>query len=127
MWRNEDPALWDSLLCDLASAEMAARLAYPITQSASLAQEMRQFADRALREAKAIARLEHPNIVPVHELTVDASGVPYFTMKLVQGVSFDVYFVAHGRDHNVTEDEVRTAWDHAFGRIGADYSWRQIS
>ena len=43
------------------------------------------------------------------------------------GVSFDVYFVAHGRDHNVSEDEVRTAWDHAFGRIGADYSWRQIS
>jgi hypothetical protein len=44
-----------------------------------------------------------------------------------QGVAFDVYFVAHGRDHNVTEDEVRTAWDRAFGRIGADYSWRQIS
>jgi hypothetical protein len=45
----------------------------------------------------------------------------------VEGVKFDVYFVAHGRDHNVTEDEVRTAWDNAFGRIGADYSWRQIS
>ena len=44
-----------------------------------------------------------------------------------EGVSFDVYFVAHGRDHNVSEDEVRTAWDHAFGRIGVDYSWRQIS
>lgn len=44
-----------------------------------------------------------------------------------EGVAFDVYFVAHGRDHNVTEDEVRTAWDNAFGRIGADYSWRQIS
>ncbi|MBX3430489.1 MAG: hypothetical protein KF779_12990 [Hyphomonadaceae bacterium] len=44
-----------------------------------------------------------------------------------EGVSFDVYFVAHGRDHNVSEDEVRAAWDHAFGRIGADYSWRQIS
>jgi hypothetical protein len=44
-----------------------------------------------------------------------------------EGVAFDVYFVAHGQDHNVTEDEVRTAWDHAFGRIGADYSWRQIS
>jgi hypothetical protein len=43
------------------------------------------------------------------------------------GVAFDVYFVAHGRDHNVTEDEVRTAWDSAFGRIGANYSWRQIS
>ena len=55
VWRNEDPALWDSLLCDLACAEMVARLAYPIAQSAILAQEMRKFADRALREAKAIA------------------------------------------------------------------------
>ena len=44
-----------------------------------------------------------------------------------QGVAFDVYFVAHGQDHHVSEDEVRTAWDNAFGRIGADYSWRQIS
>lgn len=44
-----------------------------------------------------------------------------------QGVAFDVYFVAHGRDHNVTEDEVRAAWGRAFGRIGAEYSWRQIS
>jgi hypothetical protein len=44
-----------------------------------------------------------------------------------EGVAFDVYFVAHGQDHNVTEDEVRTAWDGAFGRIGAEYSWRQIS
>lgn len=44
-----------------------------------------------------------------------------------QGVAFDIYFVAHGRDHNVTEDEVRAAWDRAFGRLGVDYSWRQIS
>jgi hypothetical protein len=44
-----------------------------------------------------------------------------------EGVTFDVYFVAHGRDYNVSEDEVRTAWDHAFSRIGAIYSWRQIS
>jgi hypothetical protein len=47
--------------------------------------------------------------------------------EAVEGVAFDVYFVAHGRDHNVTEDEVRTAWDNAFSRIGANYSWRQIS
>lgn len=44
-----------------------------------------------------------------------------------QGVAFDIYFVAHGRDYNVSEDEVRTAWDEAFSRIGAEYSWRQIS
>jgi hypothetical protein len=44
-----------------------------------------------------------------------------------QGVAFDVYFVAHGRDHNVSEDAVRAAWDQAFQAIGAEYSWRQIS
>lgn len=44
-----------------------------------------------------------------------------------QGVMFDVYFVAHGRDHNVSEDEVRTAWDGAFQAIDANYTWRQIS
>ena len=55
VWRNEDPALWDTSLCDAASAEMAARLAYPITQSASLAQLKRQIADQVLKEAKALA------------------------------------------------------------------------
>ena len=55
VWRNDDPALWDSLLCDLASMEMCARLAYPVTQSASLAQLKRQEADRALQVAKSIA------------------------------------------------------------------------
>lgn len=55
VWRNEDPASWDALLCDVVSAELTARLAYPITQSASLAQLKRQEADQMLREAKAIA------------------------------------------------------------------------
>jgi hypothetical protein len=44
-----------------------------------------------------------------------------------QGVAFDVYFVAHGRDHNVSEEEVRTAWDEAFQAINAQYTGRQIS
>lgn len=43
------------------------------------------------------------------------------------GVEFDVYFVAHGRDHNVSEDAVRAAWDEAFQSIDAQYTWRQIS
>lgn len=55
VWRNEDSALWDSALCDLACAEMVARLAYPVTQSASLAELKRREADRALMRAKALA------------------------------------------------------------------------
>lgn len=44
-----------------------------------------------------------------------------------RGVAFDVYFVAHGHDHNVSETEVRDAWNAAFTQLGANYTWRQIS
>jgi serine/threonine-protein kinase len=40
---------------------------------------------RFLREARIQARLEHPSIVPVHELGIDAEGRPYFTMKRLVG------------------------------------------
>jgi serine/threonine-protein kinase len=40
---------------------------------------------RFLREAKIQARLDHPAIVPVHELGHDAEGRPYFTMKRLAG------------------------------------------
>ncbi len=43
-----------------------------------------------------------------------------------RGVNFDVYFIAHGQDHNVSEEQVRSAWDRAFSLIGARYTWRQI-
>jgi serine/threonine protein kinase/Leucine-rich repeat (LRR) protein len=42
---------------------------------------------RFLREAKVLARLEHPNIVPVHELGRDAQGQVFYTMKFVHGDS----------------------------------------
>lgn len=44
------------------------------------------YRDGFIAEAQMTGQLEHPNIVPVHELSVDRRGVPYFTMKLVQGV-----------------------------------------
>ncbi|MDX2092256.1 MAG: serine/threonine-protein kinase [Kofleriaceae bacterium] len=40
---------------------------------------------RFLREARIQGRLEHPAIVPVHELGRDANGKPYFAMKKLQG------------------------------------------
>lgn len=40
---------------------------------------------RFLNEARINACLEHPNIVPVHEIGIDQSGSPYFTMKLLRG------------------------------------------
>ncbi|MGE0741292.1 MAG: hypothetical protein AB7O98_08105 [Hyphomonadaceae bacterium] len=44
-----------------------------------------------------------------------------------EGVAVDVYFIAHGRDHQVSETDVRAAWDDAFNRVGALHSWRQIT
>ena len=43
-----------------------------------------------------------------------------------RGVTFDVYFVAHGHDHNVPEVDVQHAWDAAFRQIAAQYEWRQL-
>ena len=42
---------------------------------------------RFLREAKIQARLQHPAIVPVHEVGRDAEGRPYFTMKRLAGAT----------------------------------------
>ena len=40
---------------------------------------------RFVREALVLARLEHPNIVPIHELGGDAQGRLFYAMKLVKG------------------------------------------
>lgn len=45
--------------------------------------------DCFVAEAQITGQLEHPNIVPVHELSLDEAGAPYYTMKLVRGRSFD--------------------------------------
>ncbi len=49
------------------------------------------YKDGFIAEAQMTGQLEHPNIVPVHELAVSEQGVPYFTMKLVQGINFDAW------------------------------------
>lgn len=40
---------------------------------------------RFLREARIAAQLEHPGILPVHDVGVDAEGRVFFTMPLVRG------------------------------------------
>lgn len=42
-----------------------------------------------LREARIIGALEHPNIVPVHDVGVGADGRPYFVMKNVEGETLE--------------------------------------
>src|SRR5262245_36488581 len=44
---------------------------------------------RFVEEAQITGQLEHPNIVPVHELGLDEQQRPFFTMKMVKGRSLD--------------------------------------
>ncbi len=44
--------------------------------------------ERFLEEAQVTGQLDHPAIVPVHELGVDSEGRVFFTMRLVQGQEF---------------------------------------
>jgi tetratricopeptide (TPR) repeat protein len=45
------------------------------------------FLARFVEEAQVTGQLEHPNIVPVHDLGLDDDGRVYFTMKQIQGES----------------------------------------
>ena len=47
---------------------------------------------RFLDEAKVTGQLDHPGIVPVHELGLDADGRVFFTMKLVKGRDLKAVF-----------------------------------
>ncbi len=56
-------------------------MARPVKRDAELEKE------DFLREARLTAGLDHPNIVPIHNIGIDADGTPFFTMELLPGDS----------------------------------------
>jgi eukaryotic-like serine/threonine-protein kinase len=50
-----------------------------------------ELASRLLREARVLARLEHPGIVPVHDVGTLVDGRVFYTMKFVEGQRLDKY------------------------------------
>jgi serine/threonine protein kinase len=48
-------------------------------------------ANRLLREARVLAALEHPGIVPVHDVGTLADGRVFYTMKFVEGQRLDQF------------------------------------
>ncbi|MEO5768790.1 MAG: serine/threonine-protein kinase [Polyangia bacterium] len=51
--------------------------------------------DRFVEEARMMARLDHPNIVPVHDLVVDDPASGYIVMKLVRGRTLEALVADH--------------------------------
>ena len=69
-------------------------------QAARVSPEEERALARFLEEAQITGQLDHPGIVPVHELGLDDKGRPYFTMRLVRGRSLAEVFelVATGEE-----------------------------
>jgi tRNA A-37 threonylcarbamoyl transferase component Bud32 len=76
-----------------ADVNLLRHVALKRLNKASLANEF--YREGFIAEAQIAGQLEHPNIVPVHELAVDDKGIPYFTMKLVQGEPLDSWLLRH--------------------------------
>jgi serine/threonine protein kinase len=72
---------------------------------------------RFFREARVQGRLQHPAIVPVHDLGVDPDGHPYFVMKRVRGRTLAQILSAQARgDSAMLERFGRRALLSAFAR-----------
>jgi len=50
-----------------------------------------ELAGRLIREAHILAQLEHPGIVPVHDVGTLPDGRVFYTMKFVEGLRLDQY------------------------------------
>lgn len=55
-------------------------------------------ARRFLEEAQITGQLEHPNIIPVHNLGCNEDGFFYFTMKMIDGQTFEQYLRSEAHD-----------------------------
>jgi serine/threonine protein kinase/Leucine-rich repeat (LRR) protein len=60
---------------------------------------------RFIQEAKVLGKLEHPNIVPIHDLGLDELGRVSYTMKLVRGVTLQRVLdeIRHGNSETLAK------------------------
>ncbi len=49
----------------------------------------REHLARFVEEAQITAQLDHPSVMPIHDLGVDPEGHAYFSMKLIRGQSLE--------------------------------------
>lgn len=59
-----------------------------------------------VREARIVGRLEHPNVVPVHDLVIDANGAPMLVLERIEGQPWSAYLADAAKlraDHGVED------------------------
>ncbi len=60
-----------------------------------------QHKDKFISEAVATADLDHPNIVPIHDLGTNDQGRPFYVMKLVRGTPWNDVIGVKSRSENL--------------------------
>jgi eukaryotic-like serine/threonine-protein kinase len=82
------------------------------------------YAQRLVREARIVAQLEHPGIVPVHDIGVLDDGRAYYVMKLVRGKRLDDWLEGQIETRGVLRMFQRiceaVAFAHAHGVVHRD-------
>lgn len=107
--------------------ELNREVAIKVLSTPELTEDLRR---RMIREAQIIARLEHPGIVPVHDVGVLPDGRVFYAMKFVRGVRLDEYAASNDsirerlRKFQSVCDAV--AFAHAHGVIHRDLKPQNI-
>ncbi len=66
--------------------------------------------DRFLAEAQIAGQLEHPGIVPVHDLGLDQEGHTFYVMKFVQGQTLKAAVEDYHQDTKQSHSDHKVAW-----------------
>jgi non-specific serine/threonine protein kinase/serine/threonine-protein kinase len=85
--------VWDPELRRHLAMKVSLERATPARRPSATASVLARF----VAEAQITGQLEHPGIVPVHEMGLDASGRLFFTMRMVRGQDLKRVFELAGR------------------------------
>lgn len=107
--------------------ELDRQVAVKVLNTPEISEECCQ---RMIREARIIARLEHPGIVPVHDVGQLPEGRVFYAMKLVRGSRLDEYASQHDGQKEILR-KFQSACDavafaHAHGVVHRDLKPQNI-